>query len=350
MAVYLDYVNNVNVPHHKKVARTINYIKTIKRFLENMLLAIDQECKSQNLNKNTITVYDFNDHIVGCIAKYISNRKEWSEIYYDKHFNCYITFFDYLIERGYLIKNWFKGITFNNPEKEVLWAEKSDIDAVLNIIDTADPIREYKGKQGITKRNVRKDWSKDTIIFTLLTGRRWNDQASAKFEDVVLNEHGELIGGYINMTNFKKTNGKKKLNPTPVKVAVPIIKELAEFLISKGYGKKPPETYIIAPEEMSRELVVRNMSDCFSHFHKKTNPKFPMSLENVRKTYISRMYQYMGLDTNSITQHSSIELIQKHYASKKARVYLAKNFEIWKEPNSELIKSFNENTTDFDQL
>jgi hypothetical protein len=94
---------------------------------------------------------------------------------------------------------------------------------------------------------------------------------------------------------------------------------------------KGSDKYILAPEEiMKRETINKFMTHAFPHYFKQLDTGRNLSYKSLRKTYISRLSAFMGIDNaRLITKHSGTQVMEEHYIDKKVIVHTAKNFKIF---------------------
>jgi len=312
IVIYLDFKNNVDVPHHKQRQLSTNYIDGIERFIRKFTKFLVEN----GVNIKLFKVNDVTEEIVGNYYKYLTDLK-FSGVTFN-HFILHMKmFYEYLInKKGYKIENPFKDIKRKVVISQTVSVFGKDFYELLDIITPED------SKQVVGKRAENKDryrpWLKDFFRLSAFTGRRRTELTLMKWNWIEYDESGIPI--YIKSPDVKVNHLQANLDENNWKIIfVPIIHELKELLLDLGFNEKQGSNeYIIAPDEsMSRVIIEDFASKSFTFYFKKLNRKYIRSLKHLRKTYATKLKIFSSGIEQDITQHSSIELMNNHYIDHK---------------------------------
>jgi hypothetical protein len=151
-----------------------------------------------------------------------------------------------------------------------------------------------------------------------------------KWNNIHEDDQGNLL--YIQAIDFKVSRQKGLEGNNQKPIYVPITDELKDLLFRMGYEiYKGSDKYILAPEEsMQRDTIGKFMTHSFPHFFKLLGTGRNLSYKCLRKTYISRLSAFMGIDNaRLITKHSGTQVMENHYVDKKVIAHTAKNFKMF---------------------
>ncbi len=164
MTKYLDFMNDVKVPHHMKKHLTKSHIQTTKVFLQDFAKFL----KTNGYNLKKIELKSITDSVVGKYCEFLES-KDYSNYTYNGKIKAMRTFYNYLIEKeDYVIKNVWKKVKLKSERGTVESISSEDFNDLLKVINETDSTDQI----GKTRRNMYKPWIIDLIKLKAFTGRR----------------------------------------------------------------------------------------------------------------------------------------------------------------------------------
>ncbi|MDA7803610.1 hypothetical protein N8987_03445 [Crocinitomix sp.] len=108
MAMYVGYMNNVDVPAHKVKVRTGKHIGDVERYFKYFLLAL----KAKGIDHTIFRVNQLNDEVVAIFHSYLLIDLNYRNKTYNKAISQFRHFINWLVnDHGYELKNPFIGVT-----------------------------------------------------------------------------------------------------------------------------------------------------------------------------------------------------------------------------------------------
>lgn len=326
-AKYLATLAGENVPAHLKVVRSKGHINTVKTTFKFFVLAI----RDAGFDPKTFRLVDISDAVIGklhdrLIAHGYSNNS------YNRSFSHLTTFAGWCEREDYgSVKRFFEKVPRKTitPKPEIITAE--EFEKTINAISY-----ENGWQSGIGKRNTRRNHFRDYLVpafrFALITGRRLEEILTCRFGDVHTDEKGNAQ--LVEFTDHKVSRILHIAQGEERKLFTPVTKEILDFLISQGYGKRPADDFILAPEILHRRVA--EMRQCltrgFSHYFKIANPdcRREVSFKTLRKTYLTNLAIHMGKDVTAVSGHSDTQVL-RHYLNEKqlAAAMAMQNFSVF---------------------
>jgi len=324
MARYVGFLYNDSeiVPEFKKEIRSKKHVEDIERNFKYFVVSL----RENGYNPNKISLDEVNDHVIGIFDNYILNVLKLSNSSYNRAMTELTSLYNYYIQEGFITKNPFKSIPRKQVKPNIETITEEEYKSLLEIIQKPE-----LGKLILSTgkvKNMYKPWMKDAVEFGMLTGRRNEEIVQMKWNNIEYKK-GDMFS--IRAIDFKvsRQKGLEENNLKPINV--PIIDELRDLLYRMGYEKyKGSDKYILAPEEtMKRETINKFMSHSFPHYYKQLGTGRDLSYKCLRKTYISMLSAFMGIDNaRLITKHSSTQVMQEHYVDEKVLFNTVQNFKI----------------------
>uniref|UniRef100_UPI003216EB07 phage integrase SAM-like domain-containing protein n=1 Tax=uncultured Draconibacterium sp. TaxID=1573823 RepID=UPI003216EB07 len=309
MAMYLDYLADIDTPNHQKKHNSDGYLNSINSFFNKYKEFI----KGKGIDINTLKITDINDHLIGEYYSFLLNRTT-SAYTFNHHVKAMRSVYSFLIEKkGYQIRNPFKEIKLKTEKGTNNSISTKDFYALLDIIKPEGAIQKI-GKTTI--RNMYKYWLKDAIKLKAFTGRR-NEEIFVMSWDMINYENGEPI--YIKSPNIKLNKLKNNLHQQEYEYTyIPVIKELEDLLIDIGLNEnKGSKNYIIAPEILGRQNMEKVASKSFTFFFKRLNRNYKIQMKQLRSTYITASEIYSYRQVFKLQQHTNYRTTAKHYNNQK---------------------------------
>lgn len=312
-AKYLASLSGEGVASHLRVIRSKNHINSVKVTIKHLVLAI----RDAGFDPKTFRLVDISDAVIGklhdrLIAHGYSNNS------YNRSFSHLTTFAGWCEREDYgSAKRFFEKVPRKTitPKPEIITAEEFE--------KTISAISYENGWQsGIGKRNTRRNHFRDYLVpafrFALITGRRLEELLTCRFGDVHTDEKGNAQ--LVEFTDHKVSRILHVAQGEERKLFTPVTKEILNLLISQGYGKRPADDFILAPEIHHRRVA--EMRQCltrgFSHYFKLANPDCTreISFKTLRKTFLTRLAIHMGKDVTAVSGHSGTQVL-RHYINEK---------------------------------
>jgi integrase len=324
MAMYLSYLNNEGVAAHKVKVRTKSHIKDIEWFFRYFCLSL----KDNNIDHTIITIHQVNEKAVALLHNYIVDVLQYQNKTYNKFMGAMRQFINWLITKNdYDIKNHFVGVTRRSEVIDKTIISKAEFKKLLSVIDPKKGIKEYSTGE---KKNLYRSWLKHAFRLALQTGLRREEFMSIKFNDVVLDENGNML--FIKIENFKvnRKNGVSGTENTTMK-HIPITKALKELLLELDYNDNiGSDKYIIGTNDKTTlKIRIDVVSKAFTHYWTFTGYEKKAQLKHLRKTYLTALVQQFGEKANLISSHSGIDVLKKHYVNDQELIKATNDFRVF---------------------
>lgn len=328
MARYVGYLSGDPevVPEFRKKVRSRGHIGDVERTFKQFAAAL----KNSNYDVRSIRVDEIDDREIGKFHEYMLKELKFRNSSYNKALTILTSFYNYLNNEGYRIRNPFLGIPRKSIANKIEIIPRDEYDKLLEIVQ--------KPELGIAtlstgeEKNLYKPWVKDAIELGLQTGRRNEEIARMNWKELYEDEKGNPL--YIKVPDFKVNRQRGSGEENLKYIYVPVTEDLKELLERLGYEKyKGSEKYILAPEEeMERDTIRKLMSRSFTHYYKQLGTGRNLKFKCLRKTYITQLTNFMGMDNaRLITKHSGTEVMQQHYIDQKAISKTAQEFKMFDE-------------------
>lgn len=305
-AKYLDFMADVNVPHHTRKYLSKWYIKSTKSNLKSFAIFL----KTIGLNLETVELKVITDSIVGKYCKFLESKYDKNYTYNAK-IKAMTTFYNFLIEEEeYGIKNVWEKVKLKSEKGTNASISDYDFYELLKVINETDSIDQI----GKTKRDMYKPWIKDLFKLKVYTGRR-NAELFAMRWDMIQFEKGQPV--FIESPNIKVNKLQNNFNQKDFQFAyVPVGEELFDLLIDLGlFNHCGSKSFIIAPNVFNRKYLEDFASKSFSFFFKKLKRNYTRQLKHFRKTYITQ--EDLFINGKISMQHNNYQVTSKHYIDRK---------------------------------
>lgn len=296
--MYLDYLQDVDVPEQEKKNLTPEYVKDQVRYIGRFLEAV--KLKAKKITEFPVTAVN-SDH-VSEFHRFLK-KEDYSQRSYNAHMQCVKYFF------GYVIKDL--KVTMDNPIERVKLPEihydpeiipVEEFELFLSGITEENGIG-IKGSKGTHKVNYYRPWLKKVFVLSLLIGER--------LDGVVLLRWSHIEGNFFKIPNFK-VNRIQKVDKNYS--YTPITADLAELMLQ--FEMTDENDYIVLPEQESRYSLKKFISKAFTHYWRVTGLKRDVSFKSLRKTYETRLVSAIG-EKAMFVKHKSDKTAIKHYLGKK---------------------------------
>jgi integrase len=304
---YIDYMNDVKVPHHMKKHLAHSHIQTTKVFLQDFAKFL----KTNGYNLKTIVLKAITDAVVGKYCEFLES-KNYSNYTYNAKVKALRTFYNYLIEKeDYVIKNVWKKVKLKSERGTDESISDEDFYALLEVINETDSFDQI----GKTRRNMYKPWIKDLIKLKAYTGRR-NAELFEMRWNMIHFENGQPV--FIQSPNIKINRQQNIFDEKDFEFAyAPVAEELSELLNELGLQQNIGSSdYIIAPDVLTNRKYLEDFaSKSFTFFFKRLKRSYTRQLKHFRKTYITQEDSFINRRISM--QHSNYQTTSKHYIDRK---------------------------------
>lgn len=202
------------------------------------------------------------------------------------------------------------------PEKRLIQTlSKEEFVKILSVIDSADPIA--KMGKGV-KKNMYYPFLKDAFRLFLFTGGRREEVVELKWSDIMVTMQQVRFFQVANRKVQKQRAAKNSPTATQDKY-FPINADLQQLLDELGFEEfKGLNRYILYPERnLSTKTIMDRLSAAFTHYRKAAGIEQNVSLDELRKTYLTWMNVVMNNDTKVLSSHTSDAVLQTHYYDPK---------------------------------
>jgi len=323
---YLDYIQNIDVPEHKKKKRGIKHIKDVQSGLRKFNEALARH----KINKKIVLFSSIGEKHVGYFHNYLRNVKGHSPRTYNRIMGYLKTFFKWAIKHYKLqLENPFEEVTSLAVTSTVNTISSTEFRTLLDKIIPENGIA-YEGKKKVFKRNRYRPWLKTAFRLALHSGGRREEVISMKW-NMIRFINGEPA--YFEVPNLKveRAKGEGFNENVPPKI-IPITKSLLDLLFELGYRdnvNKDQYVLEIGRDKVSDLGLMEMLSKGFSHFYNQLDTGKELKFSDLRNTYLTYLNLVMGGDTRKLSSHASEEVLERHYIDKTVISKAIRNFEIF---------------------
>ena len=212
---------------------------------------------------------------------------------------------------------------FNNVVKKRLVKKEpkvvtmDDFSRIIDSIETTDPNK----KVGKEIRNMYRPYLRNGFLLLLYTGGRFEDVVNMKWSDIRREGNTEYFFVKNHKVNrLKKLKGiNKEENEELSFKRFTIFPEFMDLLMEMGFEqKKGEDIYVLYPhDDVNRKTLSTQLSKSFSHYRDNAGISKDISLKNLRKTHITKLYEIVKEDTRLVTDHSTDKVLRDHYVNKQ---------------------------------
>ncbi|MGE0567069.1 MAG: tyrosine-type recombinase/integrase [Bacteroidia bacterium] len=324
MQLYIDYLNNVNVPTYEFKKRSEGHINDVKRHFKYSMQALELE----GINARFLSFNSLNSDHVSIIFDYMKAKKGYMNKTINKLFSTMRLFYNHLILKHNLnLTNPFLNVVTLPVKSNIEVISKNEFEELLTKITYENGWIRIKSDE---KKNYYKTWLKSYFKLALFTGRRREELIMLKFSDIIHDDNNQMM--FLRSEHFK-VNRMKGVNSEAVKdfILIPITSELRSLIVELGYNQYKNSTrYLLAHDDpMQRLYMVELASKAFTHFYKMLNTERELKFKCLRKTYITQLFIKYGESSRFITHHSDIEVIRRHYLDQKQLVNSVRDFKVF---------------------
>lgn len=324
MALFVGYLNNVDIEEHKKKERSDGHIKDVERVFKNFCLCL----KANGIDHTIVKIDQLNDRVVGLHHTYLLETKEYENKTYNNHIAQMRQFLDWLISKQkYKIDNPYTGVVKRSERRNKTTVTEQEFTTLLDTVRPENGIKVFSTSE---RKGYYRDWVKEAFIVALETGLRREEFITLQFSDVMENENGEPAFLQVENLKVNRILGIKETEAKKIKY-VPITDTLYRMLQKWNYSKyKNKSRFLIAPNErVQRKTMVDFVSKSFTHFWKQTGLEKTAQLKNLRKTYLTALADHFGDKANIISDHASIDVMKEHYINEADMMAKVKGFSVF---------------------
>ncbi len=324
LAMYVDYLQDIDTPHHMKKHLADSYIKSTMSFLREFVGFVVKK----GANLNTYKIESINDSTVGKYCVFLET-KNGSNYTYNGKIKVMRTFLNYLIDKeDYNLKNVWKRVKLKSEKPTDISILGNDFYELLSVISPDDAVLQI----GKTRRNMYRHWLKDLIKLKAFTGRRNAELFAMKWNMINFEDDVPI---YIESPNIKINRQQNNFDEKDFQFSyIPIGEELLELLNDLNLDiNKGSSNYIITPEVVGRINLEKQTSKYFTFFFKKLKRNYTRQLKHLRQTYITR--EDLFINDKISMQHSNYRTTSKHYVDKRevAKQMVRNGFRVFDKKN-----------------
>ena len=313
--IYNRYINGEHdIKQYQKPLNTPEYIKEQVRAIKEFIKKI-QEFRKRSSNEILIT--DINKEDISKYYGYCENK------FQPKTFNKRITelkrFFQYFIDcEDVEMKNPFNNVVKKRlVKKEPKVIPMDDFSRIIDSIEITDPLK----KVGKEIKNMYRPYLRNGFLLLLYTGGRFEDVVNMKWSDI--KKEGDTEYFFVKnhkVNRLKKLKGLTKEDNEEISYKrFTIFPEFMNLLIELGYEENNGEdSYVLNPNSnVKRKTLSTQLSKSFSHYRDYAGISKDISLKNLRKTHITKLYEIVKEDTRLVTDHTTDKVLREHYVDKQ---------------------------------
>lgn len=331
-AYYIGYLNNINVPEHKKKERDPKYIAKFDYLFEQYKCALEEN----GINWKILKFTEVNDDMVGFVHKHFLHKLNYSNKTYNNNMALLSSFTSHTIrELNFKYMNPFLGVPNMLVTPKVTSVRETEFEKLIELVTPENGIqmKTIKSRKNMKKTNHFKPWLTFGFKLGLYTGGRSEDVVELKWSDIQLDEKGEMDS--IKTIDHKIDSAHNNLTSKDERFFkfFAITEELKTLLFEMGYEKyKNTTMYILAPEDgLKRTNVAGILSRSFSHYYNLLNTGREVTFRNLRKTFMTSAMRQFGESSLALTNHKTLDMTSKHYNDKEVTRQEAKqNFSVFK--------------------
>jgi len=313
--IYNRYINGEHdIKQYQKPLNTPEYIKEQVRAIKEFIKKV-QEFRKRSSNEILIT--DINKEDISKYYGYCENK------FQPKTFNKRITelkrFFQYFIDcEDVEMKNPFNNVVKKRlVKKEPKVIPMDDFSRIIDSIEITDPLK----KVGKEIKNMYRPYLRNGFLLLLYTGGRFEDVVNMKWSDI--KKEGDTEYFFVKnhkVNRLKKLKGLTKEDNEEISYKrFTIFPEFMNLLIELGYEEnKDEDSYVLNPNSnIKRKTLSNQLSKSFSHYRDNAGISKDISLKNLRKTHITKLYEIVKEDTRLVTDHTTDKVLREHYVDKQ---------------------------------
>jgi integrase len=323
MALYVAYLNNVNVEAHMVKLRTDKHIWEVEDFFGKFCKAM----KANSISHTILRVDQINDRLVGYFHTFILERLQHAPKTYNKMMALFRQFLDWLInQKKYEISNPFRFVQRRIENRDKTIVSREEFQALL---DAITPENSYHVLPSGEKKNRFKPWLKQCFQLALETGLRREEFMCLQFSDIVFGDNSEPL--FLKVENYKVNRIKGGSDISKDVKSIPITKGLMLLLKELGLEQHiGTDRFLIGQEETaSRNTLIELVSRSFTFYWQRTGIKKDVQLKHLRKTYLTALVEHFGDKAPMISDHSGIQVLKDHYVNDQRLVAACKDFSIF---------------------
>lgn len=226
-------------------------------------------------------------------------------------------FFEFVIkvEKAKMDNPFAVYITKKSEKRLVQTLSQEEFVKILSAVDTASPIAILGN--GV-KKNMYYPCLKDAFRLFLFTGGRREEVVELKWSDIMITMQQVRFFQVVNRKVQKQRDAKNSSTATQDKY-FPINADLQQLLDEMGFeANKGMSQYILDPErKVSTKTIMARISAAFTHYRKAAGIEKDISLDELRKTYLTWMNVVMNSETKVLSSHTSDAVLETHYYDPK---------------------------------
>lgn len=301
---YSQYLDGESSYAHLKKDITAGHRKELWRYCKYFSQNVH---KKKNITKLRVK-YVSRDEVSNF---YIWAQKKYKEKTLKKCMNSLKGFFEFLIDIEEVeMKNPFRSYVIHESVSSVIETiTKQEFEAVLNAIDPDNSMLQLGGKG--QRKDMYRPYLEVGFKLFLLSGCRREEVVDMRWNNIFISPNKTK---FFMVKNLKVMRAKK--SKEEIYKYIPINDDLFNLLKEMGYNeKKSTDDYILFPERGEIEClsICNQLSKSFTYYRIRAGIKKEISLNNLRKTYLTWVNQAMNQDTKILSSHSTDGVLKEYY-------------------------------------
>lgn len=321
MAEFADFLRGKVGPAHTRRSRSENHCRDVER----SFVLFGKAMKKNKIDPEKLRLNEIDQTKVGFYHSYLIS-KGYAGRTYNRHIANLRGLYNYLVKYGELeIRNPFNMVQKRATHTEILTIETDEFLALMDAIKPEDSV------QALSTGEKKYHWHpflKTAFSLSLMAGIRREQLVKLKYKNIREDKEGRPC--LIESANLKvnRIMGEENEDNNKRMIYIPVTESLRNFLIEEleYQNNRGSDKFLIAPDsKLDRMTLMNILSKSFTHFWKKAGINKDLKFSDLRKTYLSRMALVMGDKLRYLTNHSSSEILGKHYINQELFARAASN-------------------------
>ena len=315
---FIEYITNggfyaFESPKELDVTTIKDYKRNFRYFLESLAGQVDIK---------TIRLDEIREVHIELFHNYLK-KKKYAPKSYNNIMGSMRSFFNHLIDYEELdIKNPFNKVPIIAVHYNPAIYSKEEFEKILSVVTSAN------GYNVNAKRNYYRSWLPIAFKFGMFTCLRLDELVHLKYSDI-FNEDGIWL---MKVENIKVNALLGETNDNNKRIVIlPVIAELFKVLTEEcDFDKNQGANRYIFEPESTRSNVHSIIGKGFTHYKRIAKIEGDKSFKELRTTYTTKLgIKYGEKFASFVTDHSSNNVVDKHYMEKKAKAKVMCDFTVF---------------------
>jgi integrase len=321
---YIKFITNggfhsFEAPKELDISTINDYKRNFRYFLESVAGQVDIL---------RLRFDDIREEHVDIFHQYLL-KKNYARKSYNNIMGSLRSFYNHLIDyEEFDIRNPFRKVPILSVHYNPATYSKEEFGKILSVVTDAN------GYDKKAKRNWYRSWLPTAFKFGIYTNLRLDELANLRFSDIF-----EDDGAWFLRVDNIKVNALLGITDASVKrsMIIPVIPELYKVLGEECdfEQQQGSDVYVFEPES-SRRTVHSAIGKGFTHYKRVAKIAGGKSFKELRTTFTTGLaVKYGEKFASLVTDHSSKDVLDKHYIEKIARAKAMRDFSPFEANDSE---------------